>query len=192
MDILLQSIAKHVSLTKEEQQIILDSFTMTRYPAKTKLLEAGEVCINSSFVLSGIVRNYCLDDQAVDHTMSFAAQGWWIADMYSFLSQKPGNSYLEVVEDAIIMTLSRDNQLALFDRVPKVERYFRILIERSLVATQQRLMDNLTLPAEERYTRFLERFPEIKYCLPQKQIASYLGVTPEFFSKMKKKMLTGR
>ncbi|MCC9042546.1 Crp/Fnr family transcriptional regulator [Myroides sp. M-43] len=192
MDILLQSIAKHVSLTKEEQQIILDSFTVTRYPAKTKLLEAGEVCINSSFVLSGIVRNYCLDDQVVDHTVSFAAQGWWIADMYSFLSQKPGNSYLEVVEDAIVMTISRDHQLALFDRVPKIERYFRILIERSLVATQQRLMDNLSLPAEERYTRFLERFPEIKYCLPQKQIASYLGVTPEFFSKMKKKMLTGK
>lgn len=192
MDILLQSIAKHVSLTKEEQQIVLDSFTVTRYPAKTRLLEAGEVCINSSFVLSGIVRNYCLDDQAVDHTVSFAAQGWWTADMYSFLSQKPGNSYLEVVEDAIVMTLSRDHQLALFDRVPKIERYFRILIERSLVATQQRLMDNLSLPAEERYTRFLERFPEIKYCLPQKQIASYLGVTPEFFSKMKKKMLTGK
>jgi CRP-like cAMP-binding protein len=192
VDLLLQSIAKHVTLTKEEQQIVLDSFTVTRYPAKTKLLSAGEVCINSTFVLSGILRNYCLDDQAVDHTVSFAAQGWWIADMYSFLSQKPGNSFIEVVEDAIVMTMSRDHQLALFDRVPRVERYFRVLIERSLVANQQRLMDNLTLPAEERYTRFLERFPEIKYCLPQKQIASYLGVTPEFFSKMKKKMLIGK
>lgn len=192
MDLLLQSLAKHVALTKEEQELVLSSFTTTRYPAKTILLHEGEVCIQSFFVLSGILRNYCKDDQVVDHTISFAANGWWIADMYSFLSQKPGNSYIEVIEDAIVMTLSRDQQTAMFDRLPKVERYFRILLERSLVANQQRLMDNMTLSAEVRYTRFLERFPEIKYCLPQKQIASYLGVTPEFFSKMKKRMLLGK
>lgn len=192
LDLLLSSIAKHVSLSKEEQQIVLDSFTTTRYPAKTKLLLAGDVCINSSFVLSGILRNYCLDDQIAEHTMSFATTNWWIADMYSFLSQKPGESYIEVVEDAIVMTMSRDHQLALFDRIPKIERYFRILIERSLVANQQRLMDNMRLTAEERYERFCQRFPEIKYNLPQKQIASYLGITPEFFSKMKKRLLTGK
>ncbi|MTG96935.1 MULTISPECIES: Crp/Fnr family transcriptional regulator [Myroides] len=192
MDLLLKSIANHVKLTKEEEQIVLESFTITRYPAKTKLLNAGEVCINSSFVISGILRNYCMDDQTVEHTMSFATTGWWMADMYSFLSQEPGQSYIEVVEDAIVMTLTRDHQLSLFDRVPKMERYFRILIERSLVANQQRLMDNMSLSAEVRYERFCERFPTIKFCLPQKQIASYLGITPEFFSKMKKRMLQGK
>lgn len=192
MDLLLQNIAKYVALSKEEQEIVLNTYTTTRYPAKTLLLKEGEVCVNSTFVLSGILRNYCKDAQDVDHTISFAANGWWIADMYSFLSQKPGNSFIEVVEDAIVMTITREQQEELFDRVPKMERFFRILIERSLVANQQRLMDNMTLSAEIRYTKFLERFPEIKYCLPQKQIASYLGVTPEFFSKMKKRMLLGK
>ncbi|MDR0228157.1 MAG: Crp/Fnr family transcriptional regulator [Flavobacteriaceae bacterium] len=192
MDLILQSIAKHVVLTKEEQKIVLDAFVTARYPAKTILLKEGEVCESSVFVLSGILRHYIINDQATEHTISFAAQGWWVADMYSFLSKKPSNSFIEVLEDSIVMSLSREKQLELFDRIPKMERYFRVLIERSLVANQQRLMDNLSLPAEVRYTRFLERFPEIKYCLPQKQIASYLGVTPEFFSKMKKKMLTGK
>lgn len=92
----------------------------------------------------------------------------------------------------MILTMTRTQQLALFDRVPKMERYFRILIERSLIANQQRLMDNLSLTAEERYERFCERYPDIKNCLPQKQIASYLGITPEFFSKLKKRILTAK
>ena len=189
MDILLESIAKHVTLTDIEQKVVLDSFESHRYSAKEKLLNEGEICYNSTFIISGILRNYFVDDQLVEHTVSFATNGWWIADMYSFLSQKPGNSYIEVVEDAMVLTLTREQQLNLFDQVPKMERYFRILIERSLIANQQRLMDNLSLTAEERYERFSERFPDIQYCLPQKQIASYLCITPEFFSKLKKRML---
>lgn len=190
VELLLKNVAKHVQLNKEEEQILLDSFVLTRHPSRTKLLKSGEICINSFFVVSGILRNYCLDDnQANEHTINFATTDWWIADMYSFLSQKPGNSYIEVVEDAIIMTQSREQQLAIFERIPKMERFFRILMERSLIANQQRLIDNMALSAEERYKRFCERFSTIKYNVPQKQIASYLGVTPEFFSKMKKKLL---
>lgn len=192
MNLLLESIAKHVTLTPLEQEIVLNSFESQRYSAKEKLLIEGEVCHNSSFIVSGILRNYFVDDQIVEHTVSFATNGWWIADMYSFLSEKPGNTYIEVVEDAMVLTLTRKKQLELFDQVPKIERYFRILIERSLIANQQRLMDNLSLTAEERYERFCERFPDIVHCLPQKQIASYLGITPEFFSKLKKRMLTAK
>jgi len=192
MNLLLESITKHVTLTPLEQEIVLNSFESQRYSAKEKLLIEGEICHNSSFVVSGILRNYFVDDQIVEHTVSFATNGWWIADMYSFLSEKPGNTYIEVVEDAMVLTLTRKKQLELFDQVPKIERYFRILIERSLIANQQRLMDNLSLTAEERYERFCERFPDIVHCLPQKQIASYLGITPEFFSKLKKRMLTAK
>lgn len=192
MDLLLDSIAKHVDLTPEEQKIVLAAFQSDRYSAKEKILVEGQICYNSIFVLSGILRNYYIDEQATEHTLSFATIGWWIADMYSFLSQLPGNSYIEVVEDAMIISISRTNQLKLFDKIPKIERYFRILIERSLVANQQRLIDNLSLPADERYERFCERYNSIKNCLPQKQIASYLGITPEFFSKLKKRLLTER
>ena len=109
--------------------------------------------------------------------------------MYSYLSQKPGNLFIQVLEDAEVVILTKENQEMLYKEIPQLERFFRILIEKSLVANQQRLMDNLSLTAEERFEKFCRKYADLIYKVPQKQIASYLGVTPEFFSKMKSKML---
>lgn len=189
MSLLIENISRFVDLDREEEQELLDSFTFRNFSAKEMLLEEGEVCKEHIFVVSGILRHYSIDEELAEHTLSFASSGWWAGDMYSFLSQKPGDSYIEVIEDAEVLMQTRQKQLELFDRIPKLERFYRILIERSLVANQQRLMENLQLPAEERYKRFLERYPDIKYNLPQKDIASYLGITPQFFSKMKGRLL---
>lgn len=189
MELLLKNIARHVSLSPEEKERLSSLFEVRRYTARSSLLEAGSVSYNSYFVLSGILRSYTMDDHLVEHTISFATTNWWISDMYSFLSGQPGNVYIDVIEDALVLVLCRQQQLELFDEIPKLERYFRILIENSLVANQQRLMDNLSLSAEERYEKFCKRFPEIKHRIAQKHIASYLGITPEFFSKMKKELL---
>jgi CRP-like cAMP-binding protein len=121
--------------------------------------------------------------------MSFACEGWWISDMYSLLSQKPGNLFIEVLEDAEVVILSKENQEKLYLEIPKLERFFRILTENSLVANQERLMDNLSLTAEERFEKFCRKYPTLIQKVPQKHIASYIGVTPEFFSKMKARML---
>jgi CRP-like cAMP-binding protein len=121
--------------------------------------------------------------------LSFACEGWWIGDMYSLLSQKPGTLFIEVLEDAEVVLLSKENQEQLYLEIPKLERFFRILTENSLVANQERLMDNLSLTAEERFEKFCKKYPTLIQKLPQKQIASYIGVTPEFFSKMKRKLL---
>jgi CRP-like cAMP-binding protein len=121
--------------------------------------------------------------------LSFACSGWWISDMYSLISQQPGNLFIQVLEDAEVLSLSKENQEILFREIPKLERFFRILIENSLVANQERLMDNLSLTAEERFEKFSRKYPDLIQKVPQKQIASYLGVTPEFFSKMKSKLL---
>ena len=121
--------------------------------------------------------------------MQFACEGWWIGDMYSLITQKPGNLYVEVNEDAEVVLLSKENQEKLFQEIPKLERFFRILTENSLVANQERLMDNLSLSAEERFEKFCSKYPTLIQKVPQKQVASYIGVTPEFFSKMKAKML---
>lgn len=190
LELLLKSIAKHVNLSDVEKHKLLTLFEIQTYKSKTKLLEEGQVSKNSFFVLEGILRSYTIDDHLVEHTLSFASPEWWISDMYSYFSGNPGEIYIEVVEDATVITLSREKQLELFNEIPKLERYFRILIENSLIANQQRLMDNMRLSAEERYEKFCNRYPEIKYCLPQKQIASYLGITPEFFSKLKRIILT--
>jgi CRP/FNR family transcriptional regulator, anaerobic regulatory protein len=109
--------------------------------------------------------------------------------LYSYLSQKPGNLFIQVLEDAEVIVLSKENQELLYKEIPKLERFFRILIENSLVANQERLMDNLSLTAEERFEKFCKKHHDLIQKVPQKQIASYLGVTPEFFSKMKAKML---
>ncbi len=189
MNLFLQNIERHVSLTPEEQAHVLSLVTIESYKAKMILLKEGEICTHSWFVNSGILRSYNLDDNGVEHVVSFACSGWFIADMYSFLSQRPGHLYIEVNDDAECLLLSKQNQEKLYADVPKMERFFRILIENSLVANQQRLIDNMSFTAEARYDKFIHRFPQLAHALPQKQIASYIGVTPEFFSKMKGRML---
>lgn len=189
MDPFLKNIAKHVSLTTDEQEHVLSLIEKKNYKAKTVLLKSGEICTTSYFVVKGIIRSYTIDENGVEHVVSFACPDWFIADMYSFLSQRPGQLFIEVNDDAEVLELTKENQERLYVEIPKMERFFRILIENSLVANQQRLIDNLTFTAEARYDKFSSKYPELVHALPQKQIASYLGVTPEFFSKMKARML---
>lgn len=189
MDLIIQNISKHISLTSEDELLFLSKIETKHFKAKTIILNAGEICKHSYFVNSGLVRSFNVNDNIVEHVLSFACEGWWIGDMYSLLSQKPGNLFIEVLEDAEVVLLSKENQEQLYLEIPKLERFFRILTENSLVANQERLMDNLSLTAEERFEKFCKKYPTLIQKVPQKQIASYIGVTPEFFSKMKSKML---
>jgi CRP/FNR family transcriptional regulator, anaerobic regulatory protein len=188
MSLIIQNISKHISLTQEEERLFLSKTEIQNYKTKTILLNAGEVCKHSYFVNSGLLRSFNINDNIVEHVLSFACEGWWIGDMYSLLSQKPGNLFIEVLEDAEVVLLSKENQEQLYLEIPKLERFFRIVTENSLVAHQERLMDNLSLTAEERFEKFCKKYPTLIQKVPQKQIASYIGVTPEFFSKMKNRM----
>ena len=186
---ILDNISKIITLTPEEQAFFLSKTETRHYKAKTILQNAGQVCKEGYFVNSGLLRSFNINDNIVEHVLSFACEGWWISDMYSLLSQKPGNLFIEVLEDAEIVVLSKENQEQLYIEIPKLERFFRILTENSLVANQERLMDNLSLSAEERFEKFCKKYPTLIQKVPQKQIASYIGVTPEFFSKMKSRLL---
>lgn len=186
---IVENISKIVTLTPQEQALFLSKTETKQYKAKTIILNAGEVCKHSYFVNSGLLRSFTINDNIVEHVLSFACEGWWIGDMYSLLSQKPGNLFVEVMEDSEVVLLSKENQEKLYTEIPKLERFFRILTENSLVANQERLMDNLSLTAEERFEKFCKKYPTLIQKVPQKQIASYIGVTPEFFSKMKSKLL---
>jgi len=192
MEALLQNIAKHVSLTKEEEALFCSKVEVKHFKSKSILLNAGEICKHSYFVNSGMLRSFNINDNIVEHVLSFACEGWWISDLYSLISQKPGNLFIEVLEDAEVVELSKENQELLYIAIPKLERFFRILIENSLVAHQQRLMDNLSLSAEERFDKFCKKYPTLIQKIPQKHIASFIGVTPEFLSKMKSRMLRTR
>ena len=189
MNLILQNISKLMSLTPEEEFLFLSKTKTKHYKAKTIILNAGQVCKEGYFVNSGLLRSFNINDNIVEHVMSFACEGWWISDMYSLLSQKPGNLFIEVLEDAEVVVLTKENQEQMYLEIPKLERFFRILIENSLVANQERLMDNLSLTAEERFEKFCTKYPTLIQKVPQKQIASFIGVTPEFLSKMKARML---
>jgi CRP-like cAMP-binding protein len=189
MELILKNIEQLVTLTSQEKELFLSKTEVHHYKAKTILLNSGAICKHSYFVNSGILRSFNINDNIVEHVLSFACQGWWIGDMYSLLSQKPGNLFIEVLEDAEVVLLSKENQEILYREIPKLERFFRILTENSLVANQERLMDNLSLTAEERFEKFCKKYPTLIQKIAQKQIASYLGVTPEFFSKMKSRLL---
>jgi CRP-like cAMP-binding protein len=189
MALILENIGQHVELSKQEQDLFLSKTEIQQYKARTILVNSGAVCKYSYFVNSGILRSFNINDNIVEHVLSFACQGWWIGDMYSLLSQKPGNLFIEVLEDAEVVLLSKENQEQLYKEIPKLERFFRILTENSLVANQERLMDNLSLTAEERFEKFCKKYPTLLQKVAQKQVASYLGVTPEFYSKMKSRLL---
>lgn len=188
-DLILNNISGYIRLTKEEKAFFISLLKPMKLKRRQMLLKEGEICRYSSFVIQGCLRGYSVDENGFEHVLNFAPQNWWIADMYSLITQKPGVLNIEALEDTEILTLSKINQEELYINVPVFERFFRIITENSLVSYQQRLLDNLSLTAEERYHNFCKRYPTLINTLPSKQIASYVGVTPEFFSKLKHQML---
>jgi CRP/FNR family transcriptional regulator, anaerobic regulatory protein len=189
MSLLLQNISKHVNLTSQEEELLLSLTSTETFKAKTILLNAGEISKQTYFVNAGILRSFNINDNIIEHVLHFACEGWWIGDMYSYIAEKPGNLFIEVLEDAEVVIITKENHQKLYQEIPKLERFFRILAENSLVAHQERLMDNLSLTAEERFEKFCSKYPTLIQKVPQKHIASYIGVTPEFFSKMKARLL---
>lgn len=186
-NLILDNLAKHIHLTPDEQKIFTAHLQQKAIKRKQFLLTDGDICKYSAFVTSGCLRGYTVDKGGIEHVLSFAPPDWWIADMYSLLSQKPGILNIEALEDTEVLLLSKVNQEKLYLQIPKFEHFFRILTENSLIASQQRLIDGLSLTAEERYHNFCKRYPTLIDHLPLKQIASYIGVTPEFFSRMRNK-----
>ncbi|MBI3883204.1 MAG: Crp/Fnr family transcriptional regulator [Sphingobacteriales bacterium] len=190
--LILDNISKHISLNENELQFFVSLLENKKVKAKKDLLSEGEICKHSIFVTKGCLRGFTIDNEGFEHVLNFAPPGWWMADMYSLLSQKPGTLNIEALEDSEVILLSKENQERLYIEVPKFERFFRILIERSLVSYQQRVTDNMSLTAVGRYEKFIRTYPTLINTLPQKQIAAYIGVTPEFFSKMRTQMLKGK
>ena len=184
-DLILKNIGKHISIDEKEKAFFVSLLETTTLKARQVYLRAGEVCKYSAFVNDGALKSYTVDQDGKEHILSFAISDWWIADMYSYISRKPAVLTIEAIADAEVLLLSYECQQQLYEKVPKFERFFRILIEKALVANQERLIDNLSSTAEDRYLHFIKKYPSIPSCVPQHNIASYLGITPEFLSKIR-------
>ena len=191
-DLILKNVAKHISLTEEEAIHFTSVLSYKEIPKRTSLLTEGQACKQLSYVHSGALRSYCLDKEGKESTIMFAVSDWWVTDMYCYLNEKPAMMYIETIEDSCIFQLSKENFNKLFTAIPKFERFFRILMQNAYTREQLRIIENLTLTAEERYDRFINKYPQIVKQVTQKQIASYLGITPEFLSAIRKKKASGK
>jgi CRP-like cAMP-binding protein len=185
LDSLLSHVRKHVALTEADELVLASLVEAKTIKRKQYVLHDQEVCTKSWFVVSGCLRSYSIDDNGFEHILQFAPAQWWITDMYSLLSGKAGQLNIDAIMDTEVLELTREKQGQLYELVPKFERYFRILTENSLVSSRTRVLDNLELSAKQRYGKFCSVYPELINTLPQKFIAAYIGVKPEFFSKMK-------
>jgi len=153
------------------------------------ILQEGDVCSVNTFVVEGCFRMYMVDEKGKEHNLQFAIENWWIGDIGSFHSEKPSRLYIEALENSIILQIKKEDQLKLFVDYPKFNRIFRVLSENAMVSLQNRILQNISSTAEERYLYFLNRYPQFFNRISNVQIASYLGVTPEFLSTIRKKLV---
>lgn len=185
IDKLIQHINSITPLTSEEIARLHNLFKEKVVPRKSFLLRSGENANFSAFVVEGCLRSYAIDTNGYEHILQFAPENWWISDMYSAIKSVPSGLNIDALLDTKILVLNRSCQLNLFDHVPKLERYFRILTENALAASNHRTIDYLTLTAKQRYEKFCQLYPTIIHTIPQKAVASYIGITPEFLSKLR-------
>ena len=186
--LILQNVAKHISLTQAEEKIFTSMLESKSIKRKETHHRVGDICRHTTFIVDGALKGYTVDKDVGEHVINFALRDWWIADMYSLITQKPGVLIIEAITDSEVLMLPYEKQEMLYQQVPKFERFFRILVQNALVANQQRIINNLSLTAEERYQHFTVKYPFILDCAPLHSIASYLGMTPEFLSKIRRRM----
>lgn len=186
--LILANVAKHISLTDNEIEAFTRRLKTINVSKKEILLKEGDVCRNIYFVNSGTLRAYYTDlasRQDKETTIMFGVADWWITDMYSFLGQVPAIMHIDALENSEVLELSKEDLDSLYVDVPKFERFFRIIVQNAYVREQVRVIQNLSMPAEERYEIFLKKYPQIVQRVTLKQIASYLGITPEFLSTIR-------
>jgi len=183
--LILANIAKHISLDKEETAYFISLLQERELVKKSFIVKEGQLCKTISFVNSGTLRAFYLDREGKESTVMFAIADWWITDMFCFINQQPAMLNIEAVEKSTIFQLQKNDLDTLYLKVPKFERFFRILMQNAYIREQLRVMQNLSLFAEERYNSFLAKYPRVATQVTQKQIASYLGITPEFLSMIR-------
>ena len=184
---LIYYIQKWVDVNEAEEHLILEAFEPIAVKRKKDLLIPGEVCRYVYFIISGALRSYYVDEKGVEHIFQLSLENSWISDLESFFSQKPANYYIESIEESSLLRISYERLETLYAQVPKMERYFRILFQKAYINALQRLNATMWDSAEERYNDMVRENCTILQRVPQTYIASYLGITPESLSRIRKK-----
>lgn len=186
-ELFFQKFREKVPLTAQEEEHIKSYLTPKKVRKRQYLLQEGDVCKALVFVEKGLLRGYLVDD-AGEHIVQFAKEGWTIADLLSFLASEPSSYNIDAIEDSEVILIGKTVHEELLKTVPKYETYFRLLITNAYVALQKRLTRFMKATAEDQYTTFTRMYPDIVQRVPQHMIASYMGLTPETLSRVRKKI----
>ncbi len=186
---LINYINRVVQLTEEEEKKLCDLVSYRKLLKGQYFLQQGDVCKFSGFVVSGCTKTFYVDEEGQEHVIMFSVEDWWTSDMGSYISQKPADFNVQCLENTTLIQISYENQEEMLREIPKLERFFRIIIERAFVSSQKRIVRNLSMSAKNRYLHFRNVYPKIEQRIPQYLIASYLGITKEFLSKIKGQLI---
>lgn len=186
--LLKHNISKHISLSDTELNNFCSLFQDKSIKKKDFLLREGEICKFEGYVTKGLFRIYHIDDNGFEHVLYFAIENWWITDIDSFTNEKPSHLYIEALEDSEVLLISKKDKDLAYNNIPKIEKLFRVMTQKTHIALQRRIIDNLSKTAGQRYIDFIEKYPQFFQRLTNLQIAAYLGISHEFLSKIRKKI----
>lgn len=188
----LDYIKQYVELTPDEEAQLLSKIKIKKYLKGQFIVQNGDVCKYENFVLSGCLKTFYIDNEGQEHVVMFAIENWWTTDLGSFITQTPADLNVQCLENSELIQIHYNDLQELYLGVPKLERFFRIIIQKAFVAAQKRIINSFTLPATDRYIQFREQYPKMEQRVPQYMIASYLGITKEFLSKIRSQLITQR
>lgn len=183
---ILVNVSKHIALTDEEAKYFISLLKLRRVRKRQYLLQAGDINRYENFVTKGCLRAYTVDDQGGEHIAMFALEGWWISDLYSFLTNTPATQHIDALEDSEVLSIEKSDLEKLYEEIPTFNKFFRKLFQNAFVAHQRRILTAISKTAEEQYMDFIARYPSIEQRVPQSQIASYLGLSPETISRIRR------
>ncbi|MDF2189511.1 Crp/Fnr family transcriptional regulator [Paraflavitalea sp. CAU 1676] len=189
-DLILKNIARFIQLTPDETDRFTSIIKTRTLRKRQYLVQAGDVFRYECFVNKGALRIYHIDNNGQERIVNFAFEGWWTGDMYSFLSGQPALYNVDALEDCELLMIEKNNLEQLYIDIPKFDRFFRILLQNAYIAMQRRISDGMSLSAEQRYIDFLNRYPQFEQRLTLRQIASYLGITPESLSRIRRQRMS--
>jgi CRP-like cAMP-binding protein len=188
---LIEHFKNYLPLNEEEIKLLEPRVSQRKLKRRQMILQEGLVCRYYTFVVEGCLKMYGVDNKGVEHNLQFAAENEWIADLGSFHSDKPSKLFIEAIEPSLILQIEKQDLYFLYRSIPKLDRIFKVIIENKFIELQNRVLQNISSTAQERYQSFLELYPKLALRLPNTQIASYLGITPEFLSKIRSERKTG-
>lgn len=187
-EVIFTNIARHIKLNEEEKKYFQSILIYKQLKKGKVLLKYGEICKYQYFVISGCLRNYSIDEYGKEHVMMFAPANWWTSDLYSYVTGLPTEFIIDALVDTEVFEISKEDMENVYERIPKFERFFRIQFQNAIVKDSKRINAAMSVPAEERYQAFIKQYPDIYQQIPLKHIASYLGISPEFLSKIRNKL----